>query len=63
MALPVDQAGAAPRNWPASLMFVLTFAVAISVVPWYGITHGYHTAAWICFTLFLGANGMAITCG
>jgi stearoyl-CoA desaturase (delta-9 desaturase) len=44
-------------------MFVLTFAVAISVVPWYGITHGYHTAAWICFTLFLGANGMAITCG
>jgi len=63
MALPVDQAGAAPRNWPASLMFVVTFAIAISVVPWYGITHGYHTAAWICFTLFLGANGMAITCG
>jgi stearoyl-CoA desaturase (delta-9 desaturase) len=63
MALPVDRAGAAPRNWAASLMFVLTFAVAISVVPWYGITHGYHASAWICFTLFLGANGMAITCG
>ncbi|MGA2861260.1 MAG: fatty acid desaturase [Steroidobacteraceae bacterium] len=44
-------------------MFVLTFAAAVSVVPWYGITHGYHAAAWVCFTLFLGANGMAITCG
>jgi stearoyl-CoA desaturase (delta-9 desaturase) len=44
-------------------MFVLTSVVAITVVPWYGITHGYHAAAWVWFTLFLGANGMAITCG
>jgi stearoyl-CoA desaturase (delta-9 desaturase) len=44
-------------------MFVLTFAVAVVVVPWYGILHGYHAAAWIWFTLFLGANGMSITCG
>lgn len=63
MALPVNRAGVAPRNWPATLMFVLTFAAAVSVVPWYGITHGYHAAAWVCFALFLGANGMAITCG
>jgi stearoyl-CoA desaturase (delta-9 desaturase) len=41
----------------------LTFAVAVIVVPWYGFTHGYHAAAWIWFTLFLGANGMSITCG
>ena len=57
------RAEVAPINWAASLMFVLTSAVAVTVVPWYGITHGYHAAAWICFTLFLGANGMAITCG
>ena len=63
MALPVVRAGVAPRNWPATLMFVLTFAVVLSVVPWYGIVHGYNAAAWIWFTLFLGANGMAITCG
>jgi stearoyl-CoA desaturase (delta-9 desaturase) len=44
-------------------MFGLTFAVAISIVPWYGIAHGYHATAWIFFTLFLGANGMSITCG
>jgi stearoyl-CoA desaturase (Delta-9 desaturase) len=63
MALPAARAGAAPINWAASSMFVLTSAVALTVVPWYGITHGYHAAAWIWFTLFLGANGMAITCG
>jgi stearoyl-CoA desaturase (Delta-9 desaturase) len=63
MAVPAARAGAAPINWAASLMFVLTSVVAITVVPWYGITHGYHAAAWVWFTLFLGANGMAITCG
>jgi stearoyl-CoA desaturase (delta-9 desaturase) len=51
------------RNWTTTLMFALTFAVAVIVVPWYGFTHGYHAAAWIWFTLFLGANGMSITCG
>jgi stearoyl-CoA desaturase (Delta-9 desaturase) len=63
MALSVARAGVAPINWAAALMFVLTSAVAVTLVPWYGITHGYHAAAWIAFTLFLGANGMAITCG
>lgn len=63
MALSAARAGVAPINWAAALMFVLTSVVAVTVVPWYGIAHGYHAAAWICFTLFLGANGMAITCG
>ena len=63
MALSAVRAGVAPINWAAALMFVLTSVVAVTVVPWYGITHGYHASAWILFTLFLGANGMAITCG
>jgi stearoyl-CoA desaturase (delta-9 desaturase) len=63
MALSAVRAGVAPINWAAASMFVLTSVVAITVVPWYGITHGYHASAWILFTLFLGANGMAITCG
>lgn len=63
MALPETRAGQYARNWPATLMFVVTFAVAVTLVPWYGITHGYHAWAWIWFTLFLGANGMSITCG
>jgi stearoyl-CoA desaturase (delta-9 desaturase) len=63
MTLPAVRAGVAPINWGASFMFVLTSAVVVTVVPWYGITHGYHALAWILFMLFLGANGMAITCG
>jgi stearoyl-CoA desaturase (delta-9 desaturase) len=51
------------RNWTTTLMFALTFAVAIIGVPWYGFTHGFHASAWILFVLFLGANGMSITCG
>jgi stearoyl-CoA desaturase (delta-9 desaturase) len=51
------------RNWATTLMFALTFAVAVTAVPWYGIVHGYHAWAWILFVLLLGANGMSITCG
>src|SRR5579871_517584 len=58
-----DSWDAASRNWVTTAMFVSTFAVAIAVVPWYGFAHGYHLAAWIWFVLFLGANGMSITCG
>jgi stearoyl-CoA desaturase (Delta-9 desaturase) len=54
---------AAPLNWATTLMFALTFAVAVAAVPWYGVTHGYHTAAWVWCALLVGANGMAITCG
>jgi stearoyl-CoA desaturase (delta-9 desaturase) len=53
----------APRNWPASLMFLLTLGIAVSVVPWYGLKYGFHTDAWVGLVLLLGANGMAITCG
>src|SRR5208337_1526173 len=60
--MPV-QSTSVPRNWITSAMFVLTFATAVTVVPWYGFKFGYHAAAWIWFTLLLGANGMAITCG
>jgi fatty-acid desaturase len=44
-------------------MFALTFAAAVTAAPWYAFAHGYHIAAWAAFTVFLGANGMAITCG
>jgi stearoyl-CoA desaturase (delta-9 desaturase) len=52
-----------PINWATSLMFALTFAVAVLAVPWYGIEHGYHLASWILFALVLTANEMSITCG
>src|SRR5664279_48598 len=52
-----------PWNHAATLMFVLTTTVALTVVPWYGFTHGYHLAAWIWFAVFLASNELAITCG
>jgi stearoyl-CoA desaturase (delta-9 desaturase) len=53
----------APRNWGPLFMFTATFGVAVTVVPWYGIVHGYHAWAWSWFALLLLANEMAITCG
>jgi len=50
-------------NWPALLMFVITGALAVTVVPWYGFTHGYHAGAWIWFVVLLSINELAITCG
>ena len=50
-------------NWPAALMFICTGAVAVSLVPWYGFSHGYHAAAWISFAVLLTTNELAITCG
>jgi stearoyl-CoA desaturase (delta-9 desaturase) len=44
-------------------MFVLTLAAAVVVVPWYGFTHGYSSAAWVWFFVLLYANGLAVTTG
>jgi len=49
--------------WANVLMFVLTFATALVVVPWYGFTFGYSAAAWVWFAVLLYANGLAITGG
>jgi len=52
-----------PLIWTNALMFVLTFAAALVLVPWYGLTHGFSPASWICCVLLAAANGMAITAG
>ncbi len=52
-----------PINWVTTLLFATTFLGAITLVPWYGFTHGYSAAAWIWCALLLGANGMSITSG
>ncbi len=50
-------------NWPALLMFVITAALAVTIVPWYGFSHGYHAGAWIWFAVLLSLNELSITCG
>jgi stearoyl-CoA desaturase (Delta-9 desaturase) len=52
-----------PRNWPALLMFVITLAIAITLIPWYGISHGYSLAAWLAFGVLLCITELSITCG
>ncbi|MDX1554588.1 MAG: fatty acid desaturase [Xanthomonadales bacterium] len=52
-----------PVNWPAFLVISLTFVVALTVVPWYGIVYGYSGWAWGFFALFLVLNGIGIGSG
>jgi stearoyl-CoA desaturase (delta-9 desaturase) len=51
------------RNWPALSMFVGTLAVALTLVPWYGIAHGYSAASWVAFAVLLSVTELSITCG
>ena len=53
----------APINWLTAVVIASTTLCSITIVPWYGLTHGYSTAAWVLFVVFMGANGMAITAG
>ena len=52
-----------PVNWVTTILFSTTFLAALTLVPWYGITHGYSTTAWVFFFVFLAANGFSITAG
>src|ERR1039457_1627074 len=45
------------------LMFVITAAMAVTIVPWYGFRYGYHADAWIWFAVLLSVNELSITCG
>ena len=59
-----DSVGQLPsRNWPTLVMFVVTLGLALTVVPWYGLTHGYAAAAWIGFAALLCVTELSITCG
>lgn len=54
---------AAPLNVSVALALGLTFLVAITVVPWYGIEYGYSGWAWAFFFLFFALNGIGIGSG
>ena len=47
------EAEKAPYLWVNIAMFALTFLGCVTVVPWYGFTHGYSLAAWLSFAGFL----------
>lgn len=52
-----------PINWLPSIMFAINTLGVLIAVPWYGITHGYSTGAWVAFIVLNFFCGMAITGG
>jgi len=53
----------APINWINMLLFSLTPALALILVPAYGYFYGYDLYEWIVFALLMGFCGMSITAG
>jgi stearoyl-CoA desaturase (delta-9 desaturase) len=53
----------APINWSVTTVLGLTFIAAVTLVPWYGFTHGYNGWSWLFFGLFLVFNGIGIGSG
>ncbi len=53
----------APVNWSVTAVLGLTFLAAITIVPWYGFTHGYSGWAWLFFGIFMVFNGIGIGSG
>ena len=52
-----------PLNWAVVAVFGLSFLAAVTVVPWYGIVHGYNGWSWLFFGVFLALNGIGIGSG
>lgn len=53
----------APLVWTNILVFSLTMLAALVVVPWYGFTRDYGTAAWVAFLMLLCLSELAVTAG
>jgi len=53
----------APINWSVTAVLGLTFLAAFTVVPWYGLTHGYNGWSWVFFVIFVVLNGIGIGSG
>ena len=52
-----------PRNWPALSMFATTLGITLTLIPWYGVVHGYALAAWLAFAVLLCVTELSVTCG
>ncbi|HVN41467.1 MAG TPA: fatty acid desaturase, partial [Steroidobacteraceae bacterium] len=61
--IPARPAEYAPINWVTTVLFTLLPLAAVICVPWYGLAHGYSTAAVVLFFVTLFATGLSITAG
>lgn len=57
------QAENAPINWTNMLLFSITPACALTLVPLYGYFYGYDLYEWVVFVLMMGFCGLSITAG
>lgn len=53
----------APIDWVPASFFALTNLAAVTVVPWWGISHGYSAGSWLAFAILLMLGGMSVTVG
>ncbi len=53
----------APVNWTNMLLFSLSPAFALTLVPLYGFYYGYDLYQWLVFIILMGFCGMSITAG
>lgn len=60
---PQSPAAKAPLNMPAVILFTLTTALAVTVLPWYAWVHDFSAGAWVFFGVVLYATGLSITGG
>jgi stearoyl-CoA desaturase (Delta-9 desaturase) len=63
MSIPESRNPRPRLIWTTTLMFSLTALVALTIVPWYGLVHGYSTSAWVAFGVFMVFASMSITAG
>ena len=52
-----------PLNKPALIMFTVSTALALTVLPWYAWNYDFSGAAWIAAVVLLYATGLSITAG
>lgn len=52
-----------PINWTVAGFFILTNLTVLTVIPWYGLTHGFTGSAWALAGFFWLLNGVGITAG
>ncbi len=52
-----------PINWPGAIVLVGTPLLAIILLPWFALSYGFTTVAWISFFVLAILNGMSITAG
>ena len=53
----------APINWTNMLLFSITPACAVTMVPLYGYYYGYDLYEWLMFVVLMAFCGMSITAG